>query len=302
MNGPRRIVFSPVGDASHRAALKEAVSFASALPITAMIDMLTVIPESSTWDRLTHPDHVNSIIDDQTSSWTSTLQRWTNEFELIDGFDVKVGSIADTIARRALEVSADLIILSAGHESSDMAVVRRVMRRAECPVWLLRPTRAKTRRILAAVNPEPDELELNLAIIKEATDLATTLAGELSLMASWVLYGEQTMRRSAFIHTPIEDYHDLYNLREKTTARGLAELAEAAHTSAECELIVEHGVSAPTILETIRRRRINLLVIGTVGRAGLSGLLLGNTAEDLADSAPCSVFAVKPPGFRSPLR
>jgi universal stress protein E len=122
------------------------------------------------------------------------------------------------------------------------------------------------------------------------------------LMASWVLYGEQTLRRSAFIKTPIEHYHDLFNLREQITKRGLTELTEAAKPSVDVELIVENGVAAPTILETIRKRRINLLVIGTVGRAGLSGLLLGNTAEHLADSANCSVFAVKPPGFQSPLR
>jgi nucleotide-binding universal stress UspA family protein len=143
---------------------------------------------------------------------------------------------------------------------------------------------------------------MNLAIIGEAERLTKTFGGELTLMAAWELYGEQTMRRSAFLHTPIEHYHDLFDLREQITTRGLTELAQAAKPSVDYKIVIENGIAVPTILEVIRKRRANMLVIGTVGRAGLTGLLLGNTAEHLADAAECSVYAVKPPGFTSPLR
>jgi universal stress protein E len=45
----------------------------------------------------------------------------------------------------------------------------------------------------------------------------------------------------------------------------------------------------------------DLLVIGTVGRSGIQGLLLGNTAEKVLDTCDCSILAVKPEGFQSPL-
>ena len=45
----------------------------------------------------------------------------------------------------------------------------------------------------------------------------------------------------------------------------------------------------------------DLIVIGTVGRSGLKGLLLGNTAEKVLDTCGCSILTVKPDGFVSPI-
>ncbi|MEQ1829538.1 MAG: universal stress protein [Pirellula sp.] len=45
----------------------------------------------------------------------------------------------------------------------------------------------------------------------------------------------------------------------------------------------------------------DLVVIGTVGRSGIQGLLLGNTAEKVLDTCDCSILTVKPEGFQSPL-
>lgn len=46
----------------------------------------------------------------------------------------------------------------------------------------------------------------------------------------------------------------------------------------------------------------DLVVIGTVGRSGIQGLLLGNTADKVLDTCDCSVLTVKPDGFVSPLK
>jgi nucleotide-binding universal stress UspA family protein len=46
---------------------------------------------------------------------------------------------------------------------------------------------------------------------------------------------------------------------------------------------------------------VDLLVIGTVGRSGIKGLLLGNTAEKALSTCNCSILTVKPDGFVSPI-
>ena len=46
---------------------------------------------------------------------------------------------------------------------------------------------------------------------------------------------------------------------------------------------------------------IDLLVMGTVARSGIPGLVIGNTAERLLPQVPCSLLAVKPAGFESPV-
>lgn len=53
--------------------------------------------------------------------------------------------------------------------------------------------------------------------------------------------------------------------------------------------------------QIITKSRINLLVMGTLARTGIRGVLIGNTAEKILDQVRCSVVAVKPPGFVSPL-
>ena len=46
---------------------------------------------------------------------------------------------------------------------------------------------------------------------------------------------------------------------------------------------------------------IDLLVMGSVGRTGLEGFLIGNTAEAVLRRVSCSVLALKPGSFESPI-
>jgi len=41
--------------------------------------------------------------------------------------------------------------------------------------------------------------------------------------------------------------------------------------------------------------------MGTVNRAGIAGLLIGNTAEKVLRQVDCSTLAVKPEGFITPV-
>ena len=46
---------------------------------------------------------------------------------------------------------------------------------------------------------------------------------------------------------------------------------------------------------------IDLIVMGTIARTGIPGLFIGNTAESILQRVDCSVLAVKPDGFVSPV-
>ena len=45
----------------------------------------------------------------------------------------------------------------------------------------------------------------------------------------------------------------------------------------------------------------DLVVMGTVARTGIPGFIMGNTAETILNQINCSVLAVKPPGFITPV-
>jgi universal stress protein E len=61
------------------------------------------------------------------------------------------------------------------------------------------------------------------------------------------------------------------------------------------------GVPDTGIQHFLHEHHIDLLVMGTIGRGGLAGIFLGNTAERLLPEVQCSVLAVKPADFQCPV-
>jgi universal stress protein E len=55
------------------------------------------------------------------------------------------------------------------------------------------------------------------------------------------------------------------------------------------------------IPERAERKRADLIVMGTLSRSGVRGFLMGNTAEKILQKVDCSVLAVKPDGFVTPV-
>ena len=59
------------------------------------------------------------------------------------------------------------------------------------------------------------------------------------------------------------------------------------------EGIVERGITEEAILETVKRRRVGLIVLGSHGRTGLGRILFGSKAERVIEHAPCPIMVVK---------
>ena len=61
------------------------------------------------------------------------------------------------------------------------------------------------------------------------------------------------------------------------------------------------GAPAEQIVNFAKDVHADLIVLGTVGRSGIQGLLLGNTAENVLVHCDCDVLTVKPAGFQTPI-
>ncbi|HOO46868.1 MAG TPA: universal stress protein, partial [Deltaproteobacteria bacterium] len=61
------------------------------------------------------------------------------------------------------------------------------------------------------------------------------------------------------------------------------------------------GPAKKVIALLAARLGADLVVMGTVARSGISGLIIGNSAEAILDQLECSVLAIKPPGFKTPV-
>jgi len=288
---PGRFLYCAIGNSKHRSTLRELCRFAEKAGND--VEVLAVVEPASRWDRLAHPEYVDRVQNEDVEGWKRAFVRWKRDLPQIVDCSVEVGSLAKSVVEAIGTSEPEALVLAAPESRHDIAMTQRLMRISPCPVWILRPTRAKHLRILAAVNPEPDELDLNLAIMAGATRMADELDAELYLFSAWELYGEQTMRRSAFIHTTVEEFDDMYSLREEVTRRGVNELAEMTPDPGRWNQLVSNGMAAPEILDAVRSNRINMLVMGTIGRSGLNGILMGNTAEEVAETVRCSLYSVR---------
>ena len=70
---------------------------------------------------------------------------------------------------------------------------------------------------------------------------------------------------------------------------------------AKAHIQVEIGYAEEAFLSYIEQHNIELIVMGTISRKGITGMLIGNTAEKLLPFLSCSVLAVKPANFESPV-
>lgn len=61
------------------------------------------------------------------------------------------------------------------------------------------------------------------------------------------------------------------------------------------------GEASSVIPALAEKKQVSLIVMGTVSRTGVAGLLIGNTAEKLLQKVNCSVLAVKPDDFITPV-
>jgi nucleotide-binding universal stress UspA family protein len=56
------------------------------------------------------------------------------------------------------------------------------------------------------------------------------------------------------------------------------------------------------IPEYVNSNGIDIVVMGTIGRSGIPGLLIGNTSETVLQAVNSSVITLKPDDFLSPIR
>lgn len=192
-----------------------------------------------------------------------------------------------------------------------------LMRKCPCPVWLVKPEAPKSyRRILAAVDVDdrypPTELktrhQLNRQILEMASSLALSEFAELHVVHAWDAIGESAMR-GAFMHEPEEKivayvehvrrYHEanLDGLLQEVTTH----LGQAAVDYLKPRTHLLKGWARKEIPTLAKRIEADLIVMGTVARTGVPGFIIGNTAETILNQIDCSVLAIKPPGFVTPV-
>ena len=81
---------------------------------------------------------------------------------------------------------------------------------------------------------------------------------------------------------------------EASLAEGMEEpLARVHEVGLHGETMIAEGVPFQTIIETARDQGVDLIVMGTHGRTGLTHVLMGSVAEKVVRLAPCPVLVTR---------
>lgn len=221
---------------------------------------------------------------------------------------VEQGTASVQLVRRVLRGGHDLLVKEA-EPGDDRTLLRgldmQLLRKCPCPVWILNgPGRERTRRVLAAVDTMSEDAAheaLNRTVMELATSLARQDHARLEVVSVWNLPEESTLRHGR-LHVPQEQVQRMVDRAESRSRERLDALVRTFAADAERTRVLHlKGRPAPTIVRQVEEGEIDTIVMGTVARTGIAGFLMGNTAETILGRVTCSVLAVKPEGFVSPV-
>ena len=200
------------------------------------------------------------------------------------------------LIRQVLLENHDLVIIGTRDLGSMERLILgstgiKLLRKCPCPVWVTQPQSSRQiGKILVAHDLSP------------VGDLAMQLGCSMAQLHGAELHVVHSVEYSQFDEI----------LPGKVTVDEATQYREKAETHIDAQLntyAFNHPVQihitnerpSNAILQYLEKQNIELLVMGTVARTGISGMITGNTAERILPQLPCSVLAVKPDDFVTPI-
>jgi universal stress protein E len=198
--------------------------------------------------------------------------------------------------QQVLRESHDLVVIGTRHLGRVKSMLVgstgiKLLRKCPCPVWVTQPQpEHRANSVLVAHDLRP--------VGDLAMDLGCSMAKLLNAQLHVVHAAESHQFGQIFFKNVSAEQRQSY--REEAEQRIQSQLDQAElPLPAKLHFSIESPDVA--IMNCIEQYSIDLLVMGTVGRMGISGFITGNTAERLLPGIPCSLLAVKPPEFKSPI-
>ena len=293
MEALKSILVDVDATASAHPALDRAVRLARSLGATLTVaDVVTVPP---------HARHYlpPALEEDMVRERRQQLARVANAVNDVRAeAKLLVGRPATVLIQEVLRSNHDLLMRSHARELAASgpkpfgAVDMELLRKCPCPVLLSRHgSPASHPQILAAVNASTEEAEeqaLNAKIVELALLMASHLeADPPRLLQVWTPFAERTIRS----HSGDDQFASYVEGARQRAASDLTRLARSFEGRlAETQSTLRRGEPEDVIPEFVVAEGIDLVVMGTVARAGIAGMLIGNTAERVLRKLPCSVL------------
>jgi nucleotide-binding universal stress UspA family protein len=232
-----------------------------------------------------------------------------------DQLDITMEVLSDKtpairIIQHVLQHGHDIVIKEAeprdgkgGFKAIDMDLLRK------CPaaVWLCQPIRHSRQHIKVAVAIDPENEEkaaktLSIRLLELARSLADTCSGELHIVSCWEYPFESYLRGNAWVKFSDSDIEDSVVAAQNEHGIALEKVIQNSEITGNNNIHHLRGEADDMIPKFVGDYNIDILVMGTVARTGIPGFMFGNTAENIVQRLSCSLMALKPHGFVSPVK
>lgn len=200
----------------------------------------------------------------------------------------------------------DLVIKST-HQHSKLSAILftptdwNLLRKCPVPVLLVKHHQwPADGNILCAIDcksiQDEEHHQLNQQILSEANAMAKMLSANIHIVNAYPSPPMNIMLELPEFD-PVNYEDSLQSFHQKT-------LNDYAQTNKipEQQTHLKQGLPEDVISEVADEIDAELVILGTVGRSGLSATLLGHTAEQVIDNLNCDLLALKPQGFISPIK
>lgn len=210
----------------------------------------------------------------------------------------------EAIIKYALASQADIVVKATRSHDDLRSVIFtptdwHLVRKCPAPVLLVKEHDwPQDGKIVAAVNVGTEDREhaqLNDRLTTIAQDYAKLLSGHVHLANCY-----PGTPLNIAIEVPEFD-PESYNASVKNHHLEEMEKHSSKYSIPLDNCHVKEGLPEKVIPQVASELDAELVIIGTVGRVGISAALIGNTAEHVIDELNCDVLAVKPEGFESPV-
>lgn len=250
------------------------------------------------------------LADEITLARQEQLQRLTNAVTVVTAESkLLIGRPATALIMEVMRSGHDLLVRShgrgllAGASRPYGAVDMELFRKCPCPILVVgHGALPEHPAIACAVHPcsqDKSEHALNVKIVELTLLMARLEQGKPTLLHAWEPFAEAKLRSSLSGEAFAEWIEDARN----RAAADVAYLTKSfGDRLADIRVALRKGQPDDVIPEFVVAEGIELVVMGTLARAGIAGMFIGNTAERVLRRLPCSVLAVKPDGFVSPVQ
>ena len=236
--------------------------------------------------------------------------------------DVRFGPVFVEVVREVLRSRHDLVIKTVGEGGAHSFLFggtdQHLLRKCPCPVWIMvGETSANYRHILAAVDFDPweegdEENSVQGALNRQIIDLAASLAAsdfaQLHVVHAWESISDSMIR--VFGSDMPEEQNTINREKERREHQSRLDRVDRmigeqfgsdVYRYLSPRFHLREGTPRDVVPAVATELKVDLVVMGTVSRTGIPGLLIGNTAEVILNNLECSVLAVKPAGFVTPV-